>query len=97
MSLQITVASPCAGTQTVNTVATDIWAGASGSFSYAILSLDPTATFFQFTVYTNDTGSPCYPFAAFGQVTPDTSDPAGQYGLMVGGSPDTGAGSGSVI
>jgi hypothetical protein len=97
MSLTATVSSPCSGSQTLNEVTSNVYQGSSGSFDFAVLSLDPTYGWI-LTIYdySSDT-SPCYPKTIFGQITPDTSDPTGSYGKVVNGSPDPTAGTAAVV
>jgi len=82
---EIGVNSPCTGNQEVKNITTNIWAGASGNFSYAVLALNGSATRFGVTVYAYS-GS-CAPQKYYEQMTADTTDPAGNYGLVVGGNP----------
>lgn len=96
-SYDVTVTSPCEGDQTINEVTSDLFTGTVGDFTMAVLALDTTNGRWLLTVYdySNPSG-PCYPFAQYGQVDPDASDPVGGYGKMVNGSPDTSAGAASV-
>ena len=96
MSLTATVSSPCSGTQTLDQISSNLYAGTSGSFTYVVLASDPNQGWL-LTVYDySNPSSPCYPSITYGQVTPNASDPKGSYGKMVGGSPDTTAGLASI-
>lgn len=94
-TLKASVISPCAGDQTMPNLATDRWGGPAGDFAYAGLSLSGGA--FVLTVVDLDPTSSCFPSATYEQVTPNASNPEGQYGLVVGGSPDTSAGAATVV
>jgi hypothetical protein len=97
MSLTAIVSSPCPGTQTLNQATPNVYQGISGSFDYVVLAADPTYGWL-LTVYDYSSPSaPCYPNTAFGQVIPDTSDPTGDYGKVVNGSPDPSAGAATVV
>ena len=97
MSVTATISTPCSGTETLNQINTSLYQGSGGSFSLVVLASDPSQGWLM-TVYDySSTSSPCYPFVQYGQVTPNASDPAGSYGKMVNGSPDTSAGSASVV
>ena len=95
-SYSVTVDSPCDGDQTIDENNSSLYQGSVGDFSLVVLALDSSSEWV-LTVY--DYGNPsgsCFPYVQFGQVTPDSSDPTGAYGLLVGGSPDTSAGEASI-
>lgn len=91
---QATVASPCSGSQTLPEINSTTWSGPTGSFTLATLAIGPTTCYL--TIIDVNPSSSCFPSKTYAQVTPNTSDPSGQYGLLVGGSPDTSAGSASI-
>lgn len=96
MSLTATIDSPCSGVQTLEQVNANLYQGTVGSFDYGVLSADPSQGWI-LTIYDySSSSSPCYPSIQYGQVTPDGSDPTGEYGKMVSGSPDTDAGAASI-
>lgn len=100
MSTTYTVAvmSPCDGNQSISQVNDKLYTGMVGDFTMVVLALDTTSGRWLLTVYDySDPSGPCYPFAQFGQVTANPSDPTGGYGKMVNGSPDTGAGAATVL
>ena len=92
-SLSVVVNSPCPGHQVVSPVNPQIYQGAGGTFTYVVLSTHPSYGWLLVAYDYSDPGSPCYPNALFGQVTPNTQDPFGVYGMLVNGTPDTNAGS----
>ena len=97
MSVTATMNTPCSGTQTLTKINNDLYQGTLGNFTLGVLSSDPSQGWF-LTIYDyGSTSSPCYPSIQYGQVTPNTSDPSGSYGKMVGGSPDITAGEASVL
>ena len=96
MSLTVTVSTHCPGQQSISPIDPNLYQGASGAFTFVILSAHPTLGWLLVVYdYANPSG-PCYPTALFGQVTPNSSDPKGLYGKLVGGVPDTNAGSATV-
>lgn len=96
MSLTVTVSTPCPGQQSLNQVIPTLYQGASGNFTLVVLSAHPTLAWLLVVYDYSDPNGPCYPSALFGQVTPNPSDPKGLYGKLVGGVPDTNAGSATV-
>lgn len=97
MSVTATLSSPCSGDQTLNQVNTNLYTGTSGDFTAGVLASDPTLGWVLTIFDYSNTSSPCYPSIQYGQVTPNTSDPSGSYGKLVGGSPDTDEGEASVL
>lgn len=96
MSITATIVSPCSGAQTLEQVNNNLYQGTVGSFDFGVLAAHSSQGWI-LTIYDySSSSSPCYPSIQYGQVTPDAEDPTGEYGKMVGGSPDTDAGAASI-
>ena len=59
--------------------------GSIGELALAILNGTLMLTVYDCSVPSRS----CFPYLEYGQATPDTSEPTGNYGKMVNGSPDT--------
>ena len=92
-TLLVTVTSPCPGNQAVSPINPQIYQGATGTFTYVVLSANPSYGWLLVVYDYSSPDGPCYPNALFGQVTPNAQDPFGAYGMLVNGTPDTNAGS----
>lgn len=97
MSVTATMSSPCSGDQTLNQINANLYQGVAGDFTLGVLASDPTLGWTLQIYDYSSTSSPCYPSITYAQVTPNTSDPSGTYGKLVGGSPDTDEGEASVL
>lgn len=96
MSYTANVATPCSGDQDLNEINANLYQGTVGDFDLGVLASDVSQGWL-LTIYDySDPGSSCFPSITYGQVTPNASDPTGAYGKMVGGSPDTSAGSADI-
>lgn len=97
MPLTVSVNSPCPGQQSLSPVTPQIYQGSAGTFTYVVLATNPSYGWLLVVYDYSDPSSPCYPHELFGQDNPNTQDPVGTYGLLVGGVPDSSAGSAVVI
>lgn len=71
--------------QIVNPVNDNLLQGTEPDFANVIVALDADRGWL-LTVYEyNDTTSPLYPYAVFGQLTPDPNSPEGRSGRLING------------
>lgn len=83
---KITVNSPCTGTQVVAYINGSLYAGSSGTFTYAVLSLPENESQWEFTIYNYGGVSGCSQKVSYFQNAPGNSaDPSGSY-IQVGGT-----------
>ena len=93
-SYTVNTATPTSNNQTVSKINNTLYIGSTGPFDAVVLSYDGSV--WQFAIYMNsDSKSPYFASKIYEQVTADP-DPIGSYEMLVGGTRDPTAGTGSV-
>ena len=93
-SYTVNTTTPTVDNQTVSKINNSLYIGTTGPFDSVVMSY--SGSVWQYVVYmTSDPTSPYFPSKTYEQVTGDP-DPLGSYEMLVGGTKDSSAGTGSV-
>ena len=93
-SYSVFTATPTSNNQGVSKINNSLYIGTTGPFDTVVLSYNGSV--WRFTIYMNsDSKSPYFASKTYEQITGDP-DPVGAYDMLVGGTRDPTAGTGSV-